>query len=212
MCTALVTAPPCICLTIDRFHQTGCGTIERNVSAIDLEAEVEIPVFTTGLECDMLGYIVVAAIAHLGQDRSGHCRALLKIQPGVTTAAQPIAWLLTDDEQKPAPVWQIPTWFQTHATVVWAVRTDCLRLPVYQPESGTSSEPSNTKDASHVDPVTTPETALIHLLQAQPGVGTEERRTLQNQSAQGWTRSFIFPINLNFSPFLQRFMRPQSFH
>ncbi|CAL1148105.1 unnamed protein product [Cladocopium goreaui] len=174
MCTALVTAPPCICLTIDRFHQTGCGTIERNVSAIDLEAEVEIPVFTTGLECDMLGYIVVAAIAHLGQDRSGHCRALLKIQPGVTTAAQPIAWLLTDDEQKPAPVWQIPTWFQTHATVVWAVRTDCLRLPVYQPESGTSSEPSNTKDASHVDPVTTPETALIHLLQAQPGVGTEE--------------------------------------
>ena len=179
---------------------------------IDLEAEVEIPVFTTGLECDMLGYIVVAAIAHLGQDRSGHCRALLKIQPGVTTAAQPIAWLLTDDEQKPAPVWQIPTWFQTHATVVWAVRTDCLRLPLYQPESGTSSEPSNTKDASHVDPVTTPETALIHLLQAQPGVGTEERRTLQNQSAQGWTRSFIFPINLNFSPFLQRFMRPQSFH
>ena len=56
----------------------------------------------------------------------------------------------------------------------WAVRTDCLRLPLYQPESGTSSEPSNTNDASHVDPVTAPETALIHLLQAQPGVGTEE--------------------------------------
>ena len=134
MCTALLTAAPCICVSIDRHHQTAEGEVVRSMCTVALDSAVTWPIFTgTHLTCEQADYIVVAGTAHCGQDRAGHCRALLKIQPSLVTMAQPASWLLTDDAQAPLPIWNVPAWFEQSVCVLWMVRSDCLQLPEYQP-------------------------------------------------------------------------------
>ena len=74
-------------------------------------------------------YIPVAAVAHLGLDRAGHCIAAMKMQPGLTMDHQPAQWLLTEDGEPPKPSWQLPHNFAANIVVVWVIRTDCLNLP-----------------------------------------------------------------------------------
>ena len=89
MKTALLQAPPCLCLAIDRFFQAADGAIERSLCKLEMVTEVNMPVFiSTDLRFDFSGYIPVAGVAHLGTDLAGHCRALLKLMPSMVTATE----------------------------------------------------------------------------------------------------------------------------
>ena len=59
----------------------------------------------------MTSYTPVAASSHLGQDipgQPGHYRSLMRIRPTILHGTQPVAWLLTQDNTLPEPVWHIP--------------------------------------------------------------------------------------------------------
>ena len=131
MRTALRDAPTCLCLHVDRFYQDIHGSITKSQCSISLEREVSMPVYTEdGQSVDWIGYLPVAGTAHLGSDRAGHCRAALKLQPVVDCDGHPAHWLMTQDEQRPTPIWQLPDWFMQNLQVIWMVRHDCLQLPV----------------------------------------------------------------------------------
>lgn len=181
MRAALLGAPTCLCLAIDRYHQDEAGNISRSMCSIGLETEVNMPVFVNhGLKYDFTGYIPVAGTAHMGSDQAGHCKAVLKIQPTLISHTQPAAFLETEDGMTPQPIWRAPTWFAKHATVIWLVRTDCLRLQVYCPPSQDTTLPEVSEAAVpfHEDTMDTippaPETALLTLLQAQDGAANPE--------------------------------------
>ena len=165
MCQALLDAPIGLCLHVDRFHQNDLGTICKSQCSIDLECEVSMPIFTkTTLACEWINYVPVAGIAHLGEDGTGHYRAILKIQPTVDATGTPAAWLLTEDGQKPQPAWKPPSWFSENLMMVWLIRTDCMHLPMlpmtqllgYQTLPPALDEPSDAE--------------WLSLIQAQPGV------------------------------------------
>ena len=124
-----------------------------------------MPIFTkTTLACEWINYVPVAGIAHLGEDGTGHYRAILKIQPTVDATGTPAAWLLTEDGQKPQPAWKPPSWFSENLMMVWLIRTDCMHLPMlpmtqllgYQTLPPALDEPSDAE--------------WLSLIQAQPGV------------------------------------------
>ena len=162
MQTALMDAPVCLCLHIDRMYQDADNQAVKSMCRLDIDTEIMMPVFRpSGIACNTAGYIPVACIAHFGQDQAGHCKALLKIQPTVVPPGNPAAWLMTEDDQYPTPLWQFPSWFASNLTVVWMIRTDCLQLLSYSVRSdGTTTEAAPD---DHSDQ------AFIHLLQAQHG-------------------------------------------
>jgi hypothetical protein len=162
MQTALMDAPVCLCLHIDRMYHEDDSQVAKSMCRLDIETEIMMPIFrTSGLTCSTAGYIPVACIAHFGQDQAGHCKALLKIQPTVVSTGNPAAWLMTEDDQYPTPLWQFPPWYASNLTVIWMIRTDCLKLQPYSMKTDGS-----TTEAA---PDANSDQAFIHLLQAQHG-------------------------------------------
>ena len=166
MRAALIAAAPCVCCHIDRFYQGSGGTIAKCLCQMDLDSEVNLPVFTSaGLNCAPCSYSPTAAIIHMGQHGAGHCRALLRMQPGITPHGTPAKWLLTEDDEMPQPIWRIPDWCEQNLMVLWLTRTDCLHLPRYQvPEDLLMQSTGDLPNAAGVQPTD----ALIQMLQMQP--------------------------------------------
>ena len=169
MRTALLDAPSCLCFQINRFAHDVNGQMKRSLCELELETELTMPVFrSSNLTCTLVDYIPVAAVSHFGQDRAGHCRALLKIQPVLISETRPATWLLTDDDTKPTPTWHIPPSFLQNMVVLLAVRSDCLQLPHF-PRSRTEVAPTAPQQVD--------DQGFLSMLQAQPDVnldGTSE--------------------------------------
>ena len=134
MKTALTRAAPLLCLHIDRLYEVAPGQIEKSSCAIEMESEVTLPIFCADdLQCDNVSYVLLAAASHLGQDAAGHYQAILKIQPMVSSSDRPIKWLLTQDNQRPCPLWHVPDAFAQNMTIAWLIRSDCFQLPQFLP-------------------------------------------------------------------------------
>ena len=164
---ALLHSPCAVCIHLDRWYQNAQGDISKSLCKIDLDGEVDLPIFqATGLQCDHIGFIPVAGISHLGHDQAGHCRAMLRIQPVLATDGHPANWLITDDEVAPEPVWNIPDFLLCNLVVIWLVRTDCLQMPTFAsvrmhgPATPLAAATSSTTEE------------LLQLLNAQPGATT----------------------------------------
>lgn len=167
MVTALLEASMCLCIGIDRFVRDEAGEAVRSMCAVDMDAEVIIPVFLDShLQCDKLGYIPVAGMMHSGMDLAGHYRAVMKLQPGLIAATQPANWMISDDGQLPTPIWQISPEMRRLLTVIWLVRTDCVKLPVYHTPY--------TAHAQNVAITQAGNDEFLHLLRAQPDVLTHD--------------------------------------
>ena len=165
MTAALLTAPPCLCLHLDRYYHDDTGSLCTISCDVCIDTEINMPIFTAAhLGVAFTGYIPVAGIAHKGLDRAGHYQTALKIQPTVVPAHQPAAWLITEDGMAPNPVWHLPSWFGQGLTVIWLVRTDCLQTLQYRKQRDLSE-----KDAPETDGPSTTTAQLLHLLQAQHG-------------------------------------------
>ncbi|CAL1138037.1 unnamed protein product [Cladocopium goreaui] len=179
MCTALLDAPACLCLHIDRMREDEAGAVTKSLCRIDIETAVTVPVFrTAGLTCASADYIPVAAVAHFGQDMAGHCKAILKMQPTLIDSSHPAAWLITEDDQRPQAVWKYPTWFAGNVITVWMLRTDCLRLPYYHATSTHGSDDSQhlpTPELNKADQAGGTMHEFLHLLQAQPGAHLRDK-------------------------------------
>lgn len=159
MTAALLEAPTCLVLQIDRLFRDATGTIQKSMSTVSLGTEVQIPVFQVHTpQFDHVAYTPVAGITHFGADLAGHCQAILKLQPGTLNEITPISWLITEDARAPEPIWRIPDLFAQNITVIWLVRSDILAMPVYHPP-----EPAVTNDMQ-------PHGSLMNLLQAQDGI------------------------------------------
>ena len=132
MQAALLTAPVCLCLHVDRCVQTPQGTIHKSECMINPDSVCIAPIFQgTDLQYEPVEYQVIALMSHLGEDKGGHYRSALRLAPTLIASTKPAEWLLTDDWQQPTPVWRIPSWMTRAATVFWLVRTDCIQLHRY---------------------------------------------------------------------------------
>lgn len=129
MLTALVEAPPCLCVHVERCIQNNTGQVIKSECKINLDSMCLMPIFRDqGLTYDPAEYQILALMSHLGQDGSGHYRAALRISPTLTDAITPAEWLLTDDWTPPAPAWIAPQWMTRTANIFWLIRTDCIHL------------------------------------------------------------------------------------
>ena len=132
MTTALLCAPACICVHIDRCVLNPDMSVSKCRSKLQTEEECFFPVFSgDGIAHVYHGYTVVAVMSHMGSDAAGHYRSALKIRSMVVQCTNPIQWLITDDWRKPDAVWSQQTWLQENVTMAWLVRTDCLQQPFY---------------------------------------------------------------------------------
>lgn len=176
MKAALLRAAPMICVQLDRLVHTSTDQIEKSSCAVNLDAETRFPVFSDGtLACAQIHYTLVAAAAHLGQDRSGHYQAVLKLQPTLLNSARPVQWLVTQDNQRPTACWRPSQLLCQNLTIAWFVRSDCLYLPKYHAEvceADFAPAPSTvsdtllallstaTKDESQIFEAAPPDTAM----------------------------------------------------
>ena len=131
MQTALVADTTLICLQLDRSFHTASGQLDKCNAAVGIHGGVDIPfVSSQGVQVFQRDFQVISAIAHVGQDQSGHCRCILKTWPDTTNPAEPCLFLLTDDNQKPERIWREPTWFAQNITCLWLC--DCTWMDLQQ--------------------------------------------------------------------------------
>ena len=133
MSTSLLTGSPCLCVHVDRCSQGPDGLIGKIQSALACDDECYVPVLASdGRSCFFQGYTIVAVMAHLGSDGSGHYRAGLKLRPAISDSVHPLQWLLTDDWRAPEATWLLPDWILCNITMAWMVRSDLVSLPFHQ--------------------------------------------------------------------------------
>ena len=132
MTTALLHAPDCLCVHIDRCVLNPDMSISKCRSKLQTDEECFFPVFSgDGIAHVFHGYTVVAVMSHLGSDAAGHYRAAMKIRSMIGQCNNPIQWLITDDWRKPEAVWTQPIWIQENTTMAWLVKTERLQQPFY---------------------------------------------------------------------------------
>ena len=166
MQAALCSASLCMCLQIDRYVQDETGQIWRTGCQVEFDAAVRFPLFhTSGLQTELVEYVVVAGACHVGEDLAGHCRAFLRLQPGVDACNQPYQWLITDDDRPSEKVWHLPPWMSRNLTVLWLLRADCLNLCSFL---------GSADDLCVADP----QEALLTLLNSQPDVKSASGATV----------------------------------
>ena len=103
MQTALTNDTPLICFQLDRHILTGDGSTIKSDLSIGMHGVFGIPCYTgRSLAITWQDYKVIAAIAHLGTDQQGHCRAILRVEANQHDPAGPYMHLLTDDNAPPA--------------------------------------------------------------------------------------------------------------
>ena len=145
MCTAMCKYTPLVCFHVDRHVMTGSGETYKSALSIGMHGVFSIPFFT-GQNTDIKweDYSVIAAIAHLGDDRSGHCRAILRVEHDIQPGHEPFMHLITDDNEVPTKCWREPTWFLQNVMCVWLCHMDHLDLHQCEPRSGRAHTPSTT--------------------------------------------------------------------
>lgn len=132
---ALLNPTSIIYVQIDRHVRSGAGQITKCDIPVNFHWGIEIPVYTGDtLDIHWKTYKVVAAIAHLGMDNSGHCRALLQVQMNAQ-AQPPHMFLLTDDWAAAVPIWKEPSWFTRNTTCFWLCDMDHLHPHVLENEA-----------------------------------------------------------------------------
>jgi len=153
MQTALTGSTPIICFHVDRHVMAGDGTTHKSDLSIGMHGVFSVPFFTNDrTELAWHDYRVVAAIAHLGADQAGHCRATLRVQADVSHQP-PYMQLLTDDNAQPSRCWHEPMWFLQNVICIWLCSVDTLDLH-------SCSSPSHMLP----DDNTSPNDALMRLL------------------------------------------------
>ena len=151
MKTALLNAPPCLCIHLDRCMPDDAGQIHKSECLINLDTCCLMPLFQgTGLTTEPVEYQIVALMAHLGSDGQGHYRAALRIAQTLISETTPAEWLLTDDWTHPVPTWRVPNWMIRTANIFWLVRTDLLQLYRY----GLRMPQGDSTQTSHATPET----------------------------------------------------------
>ena len=134
MMTALLHPTPILCVQIDRHVRSGDGSVIKCDIPVNFHWGLEVPIYAgDGLDTAWHDYKVIAAIAHLGHDTAGHCRALMKVQMNADTS-HPYMFLLTDDWQKAVPVWKEPSWFLRNISCFWLGRCDQISLHDLRPD------------------------------------------------------------------------------
>ena len=128
MVTALTNQTPLVCVQIDRHIRTGAGHIAKCDIPVNFHWGIDLPFYDgEGLAVHWRTYKVIAAIAHLGHDASGHCRTMLRVQMN-STAAEPYMFLLTEDWMQAQPIWKEPSWFLRNISCFWLGDWDQLDL------------------------------------------------------------------------------------
>ena len=153
MHTALTGNPRIVCIHVDRTIILGNGETCKSDTLVDLHGDCVLPFFE---DADgTIGWVafkVVAAIAHLGRDQAGHCRAVLRVDID-PDARHPAPFLLTDDNTPPTWSPEIPSWIAGNLMCIWL----CSRSHLYQPTAlhCTPTAPASSLCIRPVDPAKT---------------------------------------------------------
>ncbi|CAL1131117.1 unnamed protein product [Cladocopium goreaui] len=132
MSTALLEAPTCLCVQLERHVHDVTGQAMMSECKINLDTICLVPVFTQQtMAWENVEYQIAALMTHLGTDGAGHYRSALRTRPSLVNATTPAEWLLTDDWTAPVTAWQAPQWMTRRANMFWLIRTDCIHLLQY---------------------------------------------------------------------------------
>ena len=144
MQTALMHCPDLLCLRIDRMFKSLDGVVNKLHTGVGFFPGCDIPNFDncSDLDTTPTGYLVVAALMHLGSAEGGHYRCLLRCGLRWNAGNQMASWLLTDDNSKPQIVNELPYWIYQHVNVIWLSRQDVTHLFPSIWNHVTVSEPS----------------------------------------------------------------------
>ncbi|CAE7483485.1 unnamed protein product, partial [Symbiodinium microadriaticum] len=174
---AIVIATDCFIVQLGRFPHRGKSMIQ-----VRFAQEVNVPVFTTGIDCEWRPYFVVAGLLHFGDSpNSGHYRAVLREQDD---------WWLTDDGAIMAGELEVPM-EQEEELRIWAAfkqaapqTAESLALEVdrsakfHKPEGKGDSKGPDAKMTDEKDAETNPGST--------PGSGQGSRgRASNGQGSQG---------------------------
>ena len=141
MQTALTQDTPLLCFHIDRHVLTGDGNTSKSDLSIGMHGVFGVPCYTDhSLDITWHDYKVIAAIAHLGTDQAGHCRATLRVQADQRNAACPYMQLLTDDNVTPSRCWHEPPWFLQNVMCIWLCKMSAIDLHICDPVPVFSAE------------------------------------------------------------------------
>lgn len=127
MIAAFTHLPPLLILHLDRLKpMAGLTYGQKLTSKVHLDSKFQVPQFRgDGIPTLHHDYVIVAAVAHLGQPGAGHYRAALRRGKGTSTSE----WLLSDDGCRPTPVKKLPGWFESQVCLAWAIRVaDACKL------------------------------------------------------------------------------------
>ena len=105
------------------------------------------------MHIDWIPFRVVALTLHLGSDRAGHYRSVLKVHPDCVDPQQSMMYftsLITDDWTPPMRSWREHTWISTHVHCVWLGRCSEVNLP------SLTVVPDATPDSPRAAPVRGP--------------------------------------------------------
>ena len=185
MVAALLQAPQCICVHLDRFFEVE-NEIQKSQCAIDMEAGCDIPVFTdSSLRREYVGYVIVGATAHLGSVNGGHFQAVMKARPTVQRDGSPMHWLLTNDDSEAQPVWMVPDWFRCNTNMFWLLRADCVQLHTYQvlPQNDAAPTTPTACDTLESRPMTQDTIQTDAASSAPPSAGMLRPQMNQQQDA-----------------------------
>ena len=81
---AFIAAPGSFIIQLGRFPHRG-----KSKAQVRFQQQVDVPVFTAGIQCTWVPFHIVAGTIHYGHSpHSGHYRSVLRLQD---------AWWLTDD-------------------------------------------------------------------------------------------------------------------
>ena len=129
MVTALVDPTDLICIHINRLVQSGDGRICKSNLSVGFHWGCSLPFFTDdGLSIQWKDFQVVSAIAHQGQDGSGHYRSWLKVHHDTHAGVPETLALLTGDSREAERIWHTPPWFDSCTTCLWLCSCDQLHL------------------------------------------------------------------------------------
>ena len=164
MQTALTAPDALLCIHVDRYMNQGTNAAAKSERPIHFRGGITVPVFDNdGITTSRRGYQLLSAIAHLGTDEEGHCRALLTTWP--QAAPHPVNFLVTEDGQVPQRIWAEPQWFKQNVTCF--LFCDCDRLDLYRMPSMSDSD-SDASDTGHSDQADTETHTLQNLIRALP--------------------------------------------
>eukprot|EP00438_Fugacium_kawagutii_P035267 Skav227226 [mRNA] locus=scaffold2048:531232:534006:- [translate_table: standard] len=124
MCAALSAPPDILCINVTRFLDDEDGLPYKSNVKLHAPLLLSMPVFHEhSLEQDMIQYVILSMVVHLGEDTAGHYRAVTRFMD----RTEGWKWAVYDDHRLPEYVTELPMWVEENVVLFFYCRCEMQR-------------------------------------------------------------------------------------